>query len=73
MSDEKKKGGFWSWFGLGKNKQEASTELKAPESQKPLPHEPETQPPAKKKPATSSPQTNRGGQIPGANHDRTFR
>ena len=43
MSDEKKKGGFWSWFGLGKNKQEASTEPKAPESQKPLPHEPETQ------------------------------
>ena len=28
MSDEKKKGGFWSWFGLGKNKQEASTESK---------------------------------------------
>ena len=26
MSDEKKKGGFWSWFGLGKNKQEASAE-----------------------------------------------
>ena len=43
MSDEKKKGGFWSWFGLGKNKQETSTEPKAPESQKPLPHEPETQ------------------------------
>ena len=43
MSDEKKKGGFWSWFGLGKNKQEASTELKEPESQKQLPHEPETQ------------------------------
>ena len=43
MSDEKKKGGFWSWFGLGKNKQEASTEPKAPESQKPLPHEPKTQ------------------------------
>ena len=43
MSDEKKKGGFWSWFGLGKNKQEASTEPKEPESQKPLPHEPETQ------------------------------
>ena len=32
MSDEKKKGGFWSWFGLGKNKQEASTEPKEPES-----------------------------------------
>ena len=43
MSDEKKKGGFWSWFGLGKNKQEASTEPKAPESQKQLPHEPKTQ------------------------------
>ena len=43
MSDEKKKGGFWSWFGLGKNKQETSTEPKEPESQKPLPHEPETQ------------------------------
>ena len=43
MSDEKKKGGFWSWFGLGKNKQETSTEPKAPESQKPLSHEPETQ------------------------------
>lgn len=43
MSDEKKKGGFWSWFGLGKNKQEASTEPKEPDSQKPLPHESETQ------------------------------
>lgn len=43
MSDEKKKGGFWSWFGLGKNKQEASTEPKEPESQKPLPNEPEKQ------------------------------
>ena len=43
MSDEKKKGRFWSWFGLGKNKQEASMEPKAPESQKPLPHESETQ------------------------------
>ena len=43
MSDEKKKGGFWSWFGLGKNKQKTSTEPKTPESQKPLPHEPETQ------------------------------
>ena len=43
MSDEKKKGGFWSWFGLGKNKQEASTEPKEPESQKQLSHEPETQ------------------------------
>ena len=43
MSDEKKKGGFWSWFGLGKNKQETSTEPKEPESQKQLPNEPETQ------------------------------
>nr|WP_311461062.1 signal recognition particle-docking protein FtsY [uncultured Aggregatibacter sp.] len=43
MSDEKKKGGFWSWFGLGKNKQEASTEPKEAESQKQLPHESETQ------------------------------
>lgn len=43
MSDEKKKGGFWSWFGLGKNKQEASTEPKELESQKQLPHEPEIQ------------------------------
>ena len=43
MSDEKKKGGFWSWFGLGKNKQAASTEPKEAESQKQLPHEPETQ------------------------------
>ena len=43
MSDEKKKGGFWSWFGLGTNKQETSTEPNAPESQKPLSHEPETQ------------------------------
>ena len=43
MAQEKKKGGFWSWFGLGKNKQEASTEPKEPESQKQLSHEPETQ------------------------------
>ena len=43
MSDEKKKGGFWSWFGLGKNKQATSTEPKEPESQKPLSHEPEIQ------------------------------
>ena len=43
MSDEKKKGGFWSWFGLGKNKQEASTEPKEPESKEQLPHEPEIQ------------------------------
>ena len=48
MSDEKKKGGFWSWFGLGKNKQEASTEPKEPESQKPLPNESEVQETAEK-------------------------
>ncbi|KOE64544.1 signal recognition particle-docking protein FtsY [Aggregatibacter actinomycetemcomitans] len=33
MSDEKKKGGFWSWFGLGKNKQEESEEPKEQASQ----------------------------------------
>jgi len=43
MSDEKKKGGFWSWFGLGKNKQEVSTELKDPESKEQLPNESEVQ------------------------------
>ena len=48
MSDEKKKGGFWSWFGLGKNKQETSTEPKAPESQKLLPNESEVQETAEK-------------------------
>ena len=53
MSDEKKKGGFWSWFGLGKNKQEASTEPKAPESQKPLPNESEVQETAEKTTALS--------------------
>jgi len=37
MSDEKKKGGFWSWFGLGKNKQEESTEPKEPESKRTAP------------------------------------
>ena len=53
MSDEKKKGGFWSWFGLGKNKQEASTEPKEPESQKPLPNESEVQETAEKTTALS--------------------
>ena len=43
MSDEKKKGGFWSWFGLGKNKQEESTEPKEPESTEQLPNESEVQ------------------------------
>ncbi|MBN6069198.1 signal recognition particle-docking protein FtsY [Aggregatibacter actinomycetemcomitans] len=33
MSDEKKKGGFWSWFGLGKNKQEEPEEPKEQASQ----------------------------------------
>ena len=53
MSDEKKKGGFWSWFGLSKNKQETSTEPKAPESQKPLPNESEVQETAEKTTALS--------------------
>ena len=48
MSDEKKKGGFWSWFGLGKNKQEASTESKEPESKEQFPNESEVQEPAEK-------------------------
>ena len=48
MSDEKKKGGFWSWFGLGKNKQEASTELKEPEPKEQLPNESEVQETAEK-------------------------
>ncbi|WP_109079142.1 signal recognition particle-docking protein FtsY [Aggregatibacter kilianii] len=45
MSDEKKKGGFWSWFGLGKNKQEESTEAEPKEQASPeqLPNEPEAQ------------------------------
>ena len=51
MSDEKKKGGFWSWFGLGKNKQEASTEQQdhapqevvAPQEQEQISNEPEAQ------------------------------
>ncbi|MBN6078004.1 signal recognition particle-docking protein FtsY [Aggregatibacter actinomycetemcomitans] len=33
MSDEKKKGGFWSWFGLGKNKQEEPEEPQEQASQ----------------------------------------
>ena len=53
MSDEKKKGGFWSWFGLGKNKQEASTELKEPESKEQLPNESEVQETAEKTTALS--------------------
>ena len=48
MSDEKKKGGFWSWFGLGKNKQEASTEPKEPESKEQFPNESEVQETAEK-------------------------
>jgi len=51
MSDEKKKGGFWSWFGLGKNKQEASAEQQdhapqeviAPQEQAQVSNEPEAQ------------------------------
>ena len=51
MSDEKKKGGFWSWFGLGKNKQEASTEQQdyapqevvSPQEQAQVSNEPEAQ------------------------------
>ena len=51
MSDEKKKGGFWSWFGLGKNKQEASTEQEdhvpqevvAPQEQEQISNESEAQ------------------------------
>ena len=48
MSDEKKKGGFWSWLGLGKNKREVSTELKDPESKEQLPNESEVQETAEK-------------------------
>ena len=48
MSDEKKKGGFWSWFGLGKNKQETSTEPKEPESKEQFPNESEVQETAEK-------------------------
>jgi len=54
MSDEKKKGGFWSWFGLGKNKQEVSTELKDPESKEQLPNESEVQETAEKTTALSN-------------------
>ena len=51
MSDEKKKSGFWSWFGLGKNKQEASAEQQdhapqevvAPQEQAQVSNEPEAQ------------------------------
>ncbi len=53
MSDEKKKGGFWSWFGLGKNKQEESTETKEPESTEQLPNESEVQETAEKTTALS--------------------
>ena len=54
MSDEKKKGGFWSWFGLGKNKQEASTEPKEQESKEQLPNESEVQETAEKTTALSN-------------------
>ena len=54
MSDEKKKGGFWSWLGLGKNKQEVSTELKDPESKEQLPNESEVQETAEKTTALSN-------------------
>lgn len=53
MSDEKKKGRFWSWFGLGKNKQEESTEPKEPESKEQLPNESEVQETAEKTTALS--------------------
>ena len=53
MSDEKKKGGFWSWFGLGKNKQEESTEPKEHESKEQLPNESEVQETAEKTTALS--------------------
>ncbi|MDU7785140.1 MAG: signal recognition particle-docking protein FtsY [Aggregatibacter aphrophilus] len=53
MSDEKKKGGFWSWFGLGKNKQEESTEPKEQESKEQLPNESEVQETAEKMTALS--------------------
>ena len=45
---KRKKGGFWSWFGLGKNKQEESTEPKEPESKEQLPNESEVQETAEK-------------------------
>lgn len=53
MSDEKKKGGFWSWFGLSKNKQGESTEPKEPESKEQLPNESEVQETAEKTTALS--------------------
>ena len=53
MSDEKKKGGFWSWFGLGKNKQEESTEPKEQESKEQLLNESEVQETAEKTTALS--------------------
>lgn len=53
MSDEKKKGGFWSWLGLGKNKQEESTEPKEPESKEQLLNESEVQETAEKTTALS--------------------
>ncbi|WP_109427864.1 signal recognition particle-docking protein FtsY [Aggregatibacter kilianii] len=53
MSDEKKKGGFWSWFGLGKNKQEESTEPKEQESKEQLSNESEVQETAEKTTALS--------------------
>ena len=53
MSNEKKKGGFWSWFGLGKNKQEESTEPKEQESKEQLPNESEVQETAEKTTALS--------------------
>ena len=48
MSDEEKKGGFWSWFGLSKNKQGESKEPKEPESKEQLPNESEVQETAEK-------------------------
>ena len=53
MSDEEKKGGFWSWFGLSKNKQGESTEPKEPESKEQLPNESEVQETAEKTTALS--------------------
>ena len=62
MSDEKKKGGFWSWFGLGKNKQEASAEQQdhapqevvAPQEQAQVSNEPEAQETTEKTTALSA-------------------
>ena len=53
MSDEKKKGGFWSWFGLSKNKQGESMEPKEPASKEQLPNESEVQETAEKTTALS--------------------